>query len=289
MTAYDYETYDVFTDTRFGGNPLAVITDARGLSSAQMQAIAAEFNYSETTFVLPPDDTANTAQVRIFTPRSELPFAGHPNIGTAVALARAGRDRDGVLRFEEAAGLVVLDVLRNPQGDAVAARLEAPQPLRIGAGFDVPAIAGAAGLAPDDILTTLHAPLTAGVGVDFVIAEVTGDALTRAQGDAAVHASICARFHLCLYARTGAGSARMRMFAPNDGIAEDPATGSAAVALAALICQRSGVEKTELTITQGVEMGRPSRLEAAAWRAQDGVRAAVAGGCVPVMRGVIEV
>lgn len=288
MTSYLYETYDVFTDTRFGGNPLAVLPDARGLDTALCQAIAAEFNYSETTFVFPPSDPANTALVRIFTPRGELPFAGHPNIGTAIALARGGRDRCGVLRFEEAAGLVVLEVMRNPQGEAVAARLEAPQRLRTGAHFDTAIIAHAAGLATADVLTALHPPITAGVGVDFVIAEVDGEALTRATSNAAAHAAIDRRFHLCLYARTGDATARMRMFAPNDGIAEDPATGSAAVAIAALLCERTQADRIELAISQGVEMGRPSRLEAEAWRHGDEVRAAVAGGCVAVMRGELD-
>ncbi|MFJ5368287.1 PhzF family phenazine biosynthesis protein, partial [Bosea sp. CER48] len=106
MPSYPYETVDVFTDKPFGGNQLAVFTDARGLSDAQMQALAAEMNYSETTFVLPPEDPANDARVRIFHRTAEMPFAGHPNVGTACVLARHGRDRDGVLRFEQMAGLV---------------------------------------------------------------------------------------------------------------------------------------------------------------------------------------
>src|ERR1700687_821586 len=109
MTQIAYETVDVFTEQRFGGNPLAVIPDARGLGSADMQRIAREFNYSETTFVEPPADPANTAKVRIFTPASELPFAGHPNVGTAFVLGRMRSVFDNavgdVLRFEEAAGL----------------------------------------------------------------------------------------------------------------------------------------------------------------------------------------
>src|SRR5258707_12790975 len=114
-----YVTTDVFTDRMFGGNPLAVVLDAEGLSSIEMQAIALEFNYSETTFVLPPDDPANTAKVRIFTPRTEVPFAGHPNVGTAFVLAHespfaaaAAASADGSFRFEERAGLVPLKLLR---------------------------------------------------------------------------------------------------------------------------------------------------------------------------------
>ncbi|HEX6840823.1 MAG TPA: PhzF family phenazine biosynthesis protein, partial [Stellaceae bacterium] len=129
-------TVDVFTDRQFGGNPLAVVLDAAELSSRQMQAIAAEFNLAETTFVLPPKEPAHTAQVRIFTPRGEMPFAGHPNIGTAFVLAQEvecyGRPVGGeTLVFEEVAGLVRITLLK--QGSAVTgARLAAPQPLTIG-------------------------------------------------------------------------------------------------------------------------------------------------------------
>src|SRR6476469_8644313 len=130
-----FQTVDVFTDRKFGGNPLAVIPDAQGLSGEQMQAIAAEFNLAETTFVLPPKDPAHTAQVRIFTPRHEMPFAGHPNVGTAFALAREGTsygrpvNGDHVI-FEEKAGLVPISLLKN--GAIVSgARLASPQLLAV--------------------------------------------------------------------------------------------------------------------------------------------------------------
>src|SRR5687768_14917242 len=106
MRSYSFMTVDVFTEHRFGGNPLAVFPDARGLSDAEMQALAAEFNLSETTFVLPPADPANSARVRIFNRAHEMAFAGHPNVGTGYVLAQQGRDKGGVLRFEELAGLV---------------------------------------------------------------------------------------------------------------------------------------------------------------------------------------
>src|SRR5580658_5449717 len=130
-----YVTVDVFTDRVFGGNPLAVVLDAQGLKKPQMQAIATEFNYSETTFVLPARAPEHTAHVRIFTPRTEVPFAGHPNVGTAVVLAReiesAGRSCPERLVFEEAAGLVPMLLLR-AAGEVVGAELEAPQPLAVG-------------------------------------------------------------------------------------------------------------------------------------------------------------
>ena len=123
-----YVTVDVFTDRAFGGNPLAVVLDAGGLSTAQMQAIAVEFNYSETTFVLPPRDAGNDAQVRIFTVTREIPFAGHPNVGTAFVLATRSAKPSGRLNFEEGAGLVAVDILQDA-GRVVGAELTAPQPL----------------------------------------------------------------------------------------------------------------------------------------------------------------
>jgi len=130
----DFMTADVFTDRRFGGNPLAVVLNARGLATEQMQAIAAEFNLAETTFVLPPSDERHTAEVRIFTPRAEMPFAGHPNVGTAFVVARAGTSYgrpiagDRVI-FEEKAGLVPIEILRDlslSKTIAQASRWDAP-------------------------------------------------------------------------------------------------------------------------------------------------------------------
>src|SRR5450432_4072384 len=131
-----FQTVDVFTADQFSGNPLAVVLNAEGLSTEQMQAVAAEFNLAETTFVLPPKDAAHTAEVRIFTPRSEMPFAGHPNVGTAFVLARAGssygRSIDGErVIFEEKAGLVPIGILRDGT-TVVGARLASPQPLVVG-------------------------------------------------------------------------------------------------------------------------------------------------------------
>ena len=152
-----FVTVDVFTDRQFGGNPLAVVIDAEGLSSRQMQAIAAEFNLAETTFVLPPKDAAHTAQVRIFTPRAEMPFAGHPNVGTAFVLAREGechgRPIGGdTLVFEEAAGLVRMQLTR--QGAAVTgAGLAAPQALAVGDAVAPEIVAQACAIGVDDIET----------------------------------------------------------------------------------------------------------------------------------------
>ena len=148
----NFVTVDVFTGTQFAGNPLGVVLDAEGLSGGQMQAIAAEFNLAETTFVLPPKDPAHTAEVRIFTPRYEMPFAGHPNVGTAFALARAGTSygraigSDSVI-FEEKAGLVPISILRDG-ATVTGARLASPQRLTVGAEIPPELVASACSLSP---------------------------------------------------------------------------------------------------------------------------------------------
>ena len=292
MRTYEFVTLDVFTDRRFGGNPLAVFPDAQGLTTEEMQAIGSEFNLSEVTFVLPPKDPANTAQVRIFTPTLEMPFAGHPNVGTGYVLAQAGRDTDGRLRFEEIAGLVEIEISRASSGAITSARIAAPLPLELGPYFPAEQIASLASLALDDMVVTGHAPVQASVGAGFIIAEVTPEALTRATPDLVAFRALAAarpdlHIHLHLYAVDGSDF-RTRMFAPMDNIYEDAATGSANAALAALRLSLTGDQTLHAIASQGVEMGRPSRLEIAAHRATDGIRATVAGTCVPVMRGVLE-
>src|SRR5712691_810456 len=160
-----FQTVDVFTSDRFAGNPLAVVLNAEGLSAQQMQTIAAEFNLAETTFIRPPKDAAHTAEVRIFTPRSEMPFAGHPNVGTAFVLARAGESHGRAISgdrlvFEEKAGLVPLDITRE-QGTVVAARLAAPQMLTLGDEIPADVVAAICGLEADQIETRTHRPIIA--------------------------------------------------------------------------------------------------------------------------------
>src|SRR4051794_32869314 len=171
-----FATVDVFTADRFSGNPLAVVLNAQGLSTAQMQSIAAEFNLAETTFVLPPRDSANTAEVRIFTPRYEMPFAGHPNVGTAYVVARAGSlygrsvPGDAVV-FEEKAGLVPIRLLRD--GTTVCgARLASPRLLTVGAEIPADLVASACSLEVGDIALNDHPPCIASCGTPFVLAEL---------------------------------------------------------------------------------------------------------------------
>ena len=289
MPRFAFVTVDVFTDRRFGGNPLAVFPDASGLSDAQMQALAAEFNLSETTFVLPPADPANTARVRIFNRKAEMPFAGHPNVGTGWVLARQGRAKGGVLRFEEIAGLVEIEAGQ----DAVT--IAAPQPLTLGPEMPAELVASCVGLKPGDVITKAHRPLSASVGNSFVIAEVSGEALTRAvpnlgrfrEAASSYTAMGRNRLPLYLYAHDGA-RIRTRMFSPLSGTIEDAATGSAATPLAALRLSLTKENEARYELVQGVEMDRPSRLQCSAHRAADGIRAKVGGSCVPVLEGTVE-
>ena len=185
-----YVTVDVFTERQFGGNPLAVVLDAQGLTPQQMQAIAAEFNYAETTFVLPPADPRHTAQVRIFTPRSEVPFAGHPNVGTAYVLAT--RDpalaTSGRLLFEEGAGLVPVSVLME-QGKVIGAEVTAPAALTRHATVTVDQVADCLSLSAGDISTA--EPRVLSVGLPFLVAELaTREALGRARPNLAAHEAL---------------------------------------------------------------------------------------------------
>jgi trans-2,3-dihydro-3-hydroxyanthranilate isomerase len=297
----EFTTVDVFTDRRFGGNPLAVISDACGLSTGQMQSIAAEFNLAETTFVLPPKDPAHTAEVRIFTPKAEMPFAGHPNVGTAFVLARAGQchgrkiegDR---LVFEEKAGLVPLDLSRE-RGSVVAARLAAPQKLALGEELAAETVAEICGLDAGDIETRTHRPIIASCGNNFVFAEVTSRAVLA---KAAVRTDALARHvpmtravgvHLYCHTREHGVDVQSRMFAPLYGVPEDPATGSANVVLIGLLAHlRPEADLTlSKTIGQGFDMGRPSILEGTAEKKAGRVVDTYIGGrCVPMLEGTID-
>lgn len=302
MPSFEYVTVNVFTSTRFAGNPLAVFPDARGLSDTQMQALAREFNLSETTFVLPPDNPQHHARVRIFTPQVELPFAGHPNVGTGFVLATRMVNPPEHLVFEELAGLVRAHLLRGKDKAITGARVAAPKALSIDIAIPTELVAACAGLKVTDIATNAHTPLIASVGTPFVIAEVASvEALSRASPDVGAFRTaaerfgeLSTRFSLHLYARRDGDvtKLRARMFAPLGGILEDPATGSANAALAALLTSLAPGENADLRyeIEQGVEMGRPSQIIAGAVKTAEGpVLATVAGECVNVMRGMVEV
>jgi len=296
---YHYFTCDVFTSIRFGGNPLAVLPEAEGLSSEQMQQIAREFNFSETTFVLPAA-AGHTRRVRIFTPATEIPFAGHPNVGTAFVLAAAGElgplDAPLTVTFEEKAGVVPVSIERRQDG-ILWCELSAPEPLSRGKTVSVASLASAVSLAESDIVTTTHPPQVASVGLPFILTELKDRAaLERARINMDGFQRLAAEGvtpDVLLYVHSGDEvDIRARMFAPLDGVPEDPATGSANCALAALLTDRNAAADGDFRwrIAQGVEMGRPSLLEARTEK-RDGIVVAtrVGGASVLVSEGFLEI
>ncbi|WP_439623834.1 PhzF family phenazine biosynthesis protein [Shinella sp.] len=290
-----FHTVDVFTRTRFGGNPLAVVLDADGLTGEEMQMIAREFNYSETSFVLRPKDDRHTAHVRIFTPTVEVPFAGHPNVGTAYVLAameEAGSVEEFV--FEEAAGLVRAQILRE-DGEVDQVQLTAPQPLSVGRGITPESVAACLSLAEADIALGLHQPCIASVGLPFIIVEIaTREALQRAKPDLSAFSAILpadgadAIYLYCRELREEDGTVDFtaRMFAPFDGLPEDPATGSATAAACALIASLEGGTPRRFQVAQGIDMQRPSLLSV---EVVDRGTVRIGGACVPVMSGTLSV
>jgi len=298
---YDFATLDVFTDQSFGGNPLAVLPDASGLTPQQMQSIAREFNYSETTFVLPAENENHTRKVRIFTPVVEIPFAGHPNVGTAVALARlelfgAAVPGQRVL-FEEGAGVVSV-TLRGKGTNIDAAEFIAPVINRFEEELAVDEVAKALGVASDKVVTKHHGPRVMGVGLRFLYVELSDlDALAASEAAPGPVTRISATRGLdgvFAYVRIANGSPgiQSRMYAPLHGVIEDPATGSANAGLANLLASLHDEKDATLKwdVAQGVEMGRPSRLHLTAER-RDGevAEVRVAGNAVIVCRGQIDV
>ena len=298
MPEYRYYTCDVFTRERFGGNPLAVVPDARGLDTGAMQALAREFNYSETTFVLPSAGDC-THSVRIFTPSVEVPFAGHPNVGTAFMLAELGAvewDADAaLLRFEEKAGTVAVRLARDERG-GVFCELTAPEPLSLGPELRIEEVASAVGLDAGDVVTTVHPPRVASVGLPFVVVEIASRAaLARAAPDIRAMQALRARGvtpDVHLYTReAGDFDLHTRMFAPLDGVPEDPATGSANSALIGLLGQVEPAPSGQWRwrIAQGVDMGRPSELFGSVEKAAGEVTAVRVGGySVPVFTGTFS-
>jgi trans-2,3-dihydro-3-hydroxyanthranilate isomerase len=296
-----YVTADVFTKEMFGGNPLAVVLDAAGLSTAQMQAIALEFNYGETTFVLPPRDSTHTAQLRIFTARAEVPFAGHPNVGTAFLLARERETRgDPVLDafvFEEAAGLVPLTLIRE-RGVTVGAELRAPETLSVRSQVSREVAAQCLSLRSEDIAIGTHPPQILSVGLPFLVVEVaTRDALRAAKPNLTAYQGLLPLdgadgiyAYMVEDREVSATEAVLhaRMFAPFDGALEDPATGSAAAATIARLAQLGSSATVDRLwrVHQGVDMGRPSLLIGRTVSRQGEVVSVHIGGtCVAVMDG----
>jgi len=296
-----YHVLDVFTEERFGGNPLAVVLDADGLEGTRMQRIAREFNLSETVFVLKPEHAAHTARVRIFTPADELPFAGHPTVGTGALLALlrvpepSGRG-DALIVLEEGIGIVRVGVRLRP-GVAPYAEFDAPKlPAEAGTLPSVDRLAAALGLIPSEIGFENHRPTKYGAGNVFAFVPIASlDAIGKArvatphwdgtlQGQGA--------FLYCRQTAHTGSSFHARMFAPHLGVPEDPATGSAAAAFAGVVHRfdalPDGAHKR--IIEQGYEMGRPSTIDLTV-EVEHGKLATVriGGHTVRVAEGKIEV
>jgi trans-2,3-dihydro-3-hydroxyanthranilate isomerase len=296
MPARRFATLDVFTDRQLAGNPLAVVLDAEGLDADAMQAIAREFNLSETVFVLPPDEPRHRARLRIFTPGRELPFAGHPTVGTAVLLALEDGRRGDAAAFglEETVGVVPCVV--EPGEGRGRARFRLPRlPAIVGEGRPVAEAAWALGLEPADIGFDRHATSrhSAGVAFDFVPVR-SREALARARPNPEAFAKVFAdEGHVGVFVYTreaeDEGHAfRARMFAPGAGIGEDPATGGAVAAFAGALMQFEplGDGVHDLPIEQGYEMGRPSLIGLQMTIEGGALRSAEIGGdAVVVMRG----
>jgi trans-2,3-dihydro-3-hydroxyanthranilate isomerase len=296
---YRYYTCDVFTEARFGGNPLAVLPQADGLSDRQMQQIAREFNYSESAFVLPAK-AGHTRHVRIFTPVREVPFAGHPNVGTAFVLASTGElgeiSASRSMVFEEKAGLVSVTI-DGADGKVASCELAAPEPLSLGQTFSPKLVASAVSLAADEIVAQTHPPQVGSVGLPFVLAELRDrSALERARANISGFEALRAEGvwpSVHLYARVSDGfDIRARMFSPLSGVPEDPATGSANCALAGLLAHHSGQPSGSFRwrIAQGVEIRRPSVLIARAEKEAGVVKGTwVGGAAVMVSEGMLQV
>lgn len=295
---YRYHTVDVFTDRMFGGNQLAVFPDASGITDEQMMNITREFNFSETVFVLPPAEKTHSRKIRIFTPGQELPFAGHPTVGTAFVLAATGEipfagGQERIV-LEELVGPVTV-LIRGTAGKPVytqltAARLPESKKSPIGAAD----LARLLGLESADVLNDMLHPEIYSCGTPFLFVPLRGsDALAKARVQSDVWDEISRSTAIPeLYLLTqdswrtspttpiAAGIVRARMYAPGLGIAEDPATGSAAAALGGYLANRadSGDSALHWTIRQGVEMGRPSKIEMEVERHGGSISAVHVGG-----------
>ena len=295
---YTFYTADIFTDQLFGGNPLAVFPQAKGLTSTQMQQIAREFNLSETIFVLPPQTAAGTRQVRIFTPAQELPFAGHPTVGCAYILGLIGEvpllGEETTIFLEEGVGLVPVKI-KSQAGKPIYTELAAAQMPQYSS--DIPTLADLAVMLSLDLQDLVTAEAVS-CGVPFLFIEaINRDILLKVQlkldiWQALLSSAWASSIYLfTLDAELPSSSVRSRMFAPGLGVTEDPATGSAATALAGVLAKRSLLQDGTLSwqIEQGFEMNRPSILQVAADIVKREIIAIRVGGAsVLVSEGVLR-
>jgi trans-2,3-dihydro-3-hydroxyanthranilate isomerase len=267
-----YTLVDVFTDRALAGNPLAVFTDGSRLSSETMQALASELNLSETTFLLRAEGDA-TARVRIFTPRRELPFAGHPIVGTAYVIARGAPLH--TIRLETGVG--PLDVEIEREGNSVVRCVMTQLEPSFAPYEDADGLAAALGT------PLVGEPVVGDNGIKTLIAPVAD--VSGLEPDLVALARIDVTTISC-FAPPADGVVPTRVFAPAVGVPEDPATGSAAGPLAVHVVRRGLLPAGRVVVRQGVEMGRPSRMEV---DVEPGRPPRVGGGCVAVARGTFEI
>jgi len=293
--------YDVFTDEALEGNQLAVFLDGRGLSTERMQAIAREMNFSESTFILPSEAAGTDVRMRIFTPTSELPMAGHPTVGSTFALAHTGTISAGSSRFVFGLGVGPVPVYLEWDGDSLRFAWMAQLKPEFGPAIDArEAVAAAIGLGTDDL--ALHLPIQqVSTGLPYLFVPIRSrDAVDRASSDASAHrrltSSIGVDLGIFLFAVLPPGSAETaysRMFAPTFGIVEDPATGSASGALGCYLVRHrlvTGDDAMQMVSLQGVAMGRPSRIFISIdARGDEIVSVKVGGTAVLVARGELLV
>jgi trans-2,3-dihydro-3-hydroxyanthranilate isomerase len=299
---YQFYTADVFTDRMFGGNQLAVFANAQGLNSEQMQAIAREFNLSETVFVFPPETPEGTRCLRIFTPKTELEFAGHPTVGTAYVLSAIGEipliNKEITITFEEKVGLVPVKI-RSQDGKPYYTELTAAQLPEFGP--PPPPLADLAAmlsLETSALLQGENCPQAVSCGLPFLFIPVRNrEVLGRANLNLSLWQELLIDYwassvYLFTFAPELAGSdLRSRMFAPGLGVAEDPATGSAATALAGYLGIRNSLTDGRLrwVVEQGFEMGRPSLLQVEADKKKGEItEIRVGGSSVLVSEGTID-
>ena len=299
MKQYEFRQVDVFAAAPYAGNPLAVVLDAHGLSTEQMQAVAAETNLSETAFVLPPDNPRADYRMRIFTPTLELPFAGHPSVGTAHVLYEEGRFGEGTgpitVRQQVAVGVLPIDIRPVADGPPVVMMTQG-KPEFWPCYEDLDRLASALGLRPEDIQRSRLPPQAASTGLKQMAVPVASlDAVVNMKPDMRVLAGLerglgVTGFEVFSQETRSGATAHVRFFGPASGVAEDPATGSGGGMLGAYLVKHKAVDvsrsSVRVTIEQGEEMRRPSRIEVEVEHLKGDPKVVRVGGrCVTVLRG----